>query len=54
MVEYRKKLQELLDLDEGLFDGELEFICYLDEEWEGCFTLPQANWLNKIYERLLG
>lgn len=53
MSEYREKLQELLDLSEGLWDGELDFIESL-ADWEGNFTLKQANWLNKIYERLLG
>jgi hypothetical protein len=49
-------LQELLDLDSGLTDWELDF---LDgprglTKWQGDFTPKQFNCLEKIWNRLLG
>lgn len=40
MTYYRGMLDELLSLDEGLTDWELDFIEMLSS-WDGCFTKPQ-------------
>ena len=46
-------LQELLDLDEGMTNKEMDFLDSLCE-WEGDFTDNQFAWLESIWNRLLG
>jgi len=51
MPQYRDLLQELLDLEDGLRDWEVEFIDSLSN-WKSTFTKKQAATLEKIYERV--
>jgi len=51
MPQYRDLLQELLDLEDGLRDWEVEFIDSLSN-WKSTFTKKQAETLEKIYERI--
>ena len=53
MQRYLNMLGDLLLLEKGLYEGEIEFIDGLPN-WEGCFTEPQAIWLEKIWDRLCG
>ena len=53
-VVYREMVQELLDIDEGLYEGEIDFLDSMHTEWEGNFTDRQAKWIKKIYERIFG
>ena len=50
MENYRGMLQELLDLDSGLTDWEVNFLDDL-HEWTGDFTPKQAETLQRIYDR---
>ena len=52
MDNFRDMLEELLAVEHGLTNKEIDFLDSLND-WEGCFTVPQANWLKKIYERLI-
>lgn len=52
MNNYRDMLEELFEVEHGLTNREIEFLDSLND-WDGCFTVPQAEWLNKIYERLV-
>jgi len=52
MNNFRDMLEELLAVEHGLTNKEIDFLDSLND-WEGCFTVPQANWLEKIYERLI-
>ena len=52
MKDYRNMLEELLDISEGLYDNEIDFLEDLTK-WEGCFTERQAAWLEKIYKRVM-
>jgi hypothetical protein len=52
MPELRKILVELLDLDAGLSQWEIDFLDSLNN-WVGKFTENQAERLEKISERLL-
>ncbi len=47
LLEFR---QELLDRESGLRKSEIGFLEDL-EEWDGCYTCAQANWLRSIYDR---
>jgi len=47
----RDILNELLELDVGLSDFEVDFIESLSH-WEGCFTRKQAVTIEKIYKRV--
>lgn len=51
MPQHRDLLDELLNLDAGLTDTQIEFLDSLNE-WEGAFTTKQAAYLEKIYEKL--
>jgi len=51
MPQYRDLLQELLDLEDGLRDWEVEFIDSLSN-WKSTFTKKQVETLEKIYERV--
>ena len=53
-VECRGMVEELLDVDSGLYTGEIDFLESMHTEWEGNFTEPQAKWIKNIYRRLLG
>lgn len=44
--------EDLLELDEGLTPDNVKFLESL-EEWEGSFTVGQAEYLQKLQERLL-
>ena len=52
MDNFRDMLEELLAVEHGLTNKEIDFLDSLND-WEGCFTVPQSNWLKKIYERLI-
>jgi hypothetical protein len=52
MERLRGQLNDLLDLDAGITAKELDFLEELTG-WGGAFTLGQANWLDRIYERLV-
>ena len=52
MDDYRDKLEELLAVEHGLTNNNIDFLDSLND-WEGCFTVSQADWLQKIYERLI-
>lgn len=47
---YRSLLDELLALESGLTEWEVDFVDDLSR-WEGAFTEKQAETLEKIYER---
>jgi len=47
-----ERLQELLDVDEGLTQWEVDFIESMSR-WEGDFTPKQIATIDKIYERRL-
>ena len=53
MKYYRTLLDELCDVESGLSNKEIEFIDSLCD-WDGCFTVPQVEWLEKIWEEHLG
>lgn len=48
---YRGYLDECLEVTEGLRGDEIDFLEKLTN-WEGCFTIGQAKWLEKIWERV--
>ena len=50
MPYYREILDDLCNLSEGLTKWEVDFIEKLSD-WEGCFTEPQAETLQKVYDR---
>ena len=50
---YLNMLEDLIMLEEGLTNKEMEFVDGLPD-WEGCFTEPQATWLVKIWDKLCG
>jgi len=49
--DYRDMLDEVCDAESGLSSREIEFIQSLTE-WDGAFTDPQKDWLQKIYDRV--
>ena len=51
MVHLREKLDDLLAMNDGLNNKELNFICSLDEEWEGDYTTGQAKYLESIWSK---
>ena len=51
MVWLRQQLQDLLDLSEGLTTKDVNFICDLDENWEGNFTIGQVSYLKSLWEQ---
>ena len=50
---YRDLVDELCDVESGLSKTEIEFVDKLCD-WDGCFTAPQAKWLEEIWEEHLG
>lgn len=52
MHEYKEMLEALLDLDSGMTGWELGFIDDLWDNWDGPFTVKQAETIEKVYERL--
>ena len=52
MDNYRDMLEELLAVEHGLTNNQIDFLDSINN-WEGCFTVPQAEYLEKIYERLI-
>lgn len=52
MDNYRNMLEELFAVEHGLTNREINFLDSLND-WDGCFTVPQADWLEKIYERIV-
>jgi len=50
MKTLRGMLKELLEVEEGLLDSEIDFIESLNN-WDGTFTVGQAEYLEKIYKR---
>jgi hypothetical protein len=53
MPTLRSMLGELLDVESGLSDKEIDFLDSLNN-WQGDFTQRQVDWLQKIYWRVLG
>ena len=53
MERYKVMLSELLELEEGLSNWEVDFLESLSL-WKGDFTFPQADKLEKIWTKLLG
>jgi hypothetical protein len=51
MERMKNMLQELLEVDEGLYDNEIEFLDSLTN-WNGNYTEGQAGWLEKIWNRI--
>jgi hypothetical protein len=49
--ELRQMLDDLLALDEGLTNWEMDFIDSL-HNWKGCFTEKQADRLSAIWNKL--
>lgn len=48
-----KKLDELLEKEEGLFSGEIDLIDNLDNNFrERNLSEKQENWLDRIWDRL--
>lgn len=52
--ELRKMLDELLDVDSGLTEKEINFLDNLKSNWEGNFTDRQSAWLVRIHNRIFG
>ena len=50
--EYRKMVSELLDLESGLSDREIEFLENLNR-WTSDFREKQIDWLYKIWNRVM-
>ena len=50
MENYRGMLDELLEVESGLSSWECDFLDTL-ANWEGCFTIPQSETLQKIYDK---
>jgi len=48
---YECMRDELLSLPDGLTNEELSFLDSLNE-WIGCYTVRQAEWLQKIYDNV--
>ena len=51
MENYRGMLDELLDVESGLSNWDCDFLDTL-YEWDGAFTEPQAETLQKIYDKV--
>lgn len=49
---YRGMLDELFEVEDGLSSREISFLENLTE-WDGAFTKPQAEWLQKIYDKVI-
>jgi len=49
-----KMLDELLEVEEGLSNREIDFLDSLNNEWRGRMSGKQADWLEKIWNRILG
>ena len=50
MDNYREMVSELLDLDRGLTDWEINFLDHL-HDWQGDFTPKQIETLERIYDK---
>ena len=53
MFNLRMFLEEVDNMDEDVTEWETDFINTL-MDWEGCFTVKQAEILTKIHEKYLG
>lgn len=51
MPQLKDLLEELLSVEEGLTKWQVEFIESL-YNWDGRFTVAQADQLNKVYEQV--
>ena len=49
----REKMNELFQLEDGLTDWQIGFLDNV-VDWEGCFTVRQAERIEKIHEELIG
>lgn len=49
-----KMLDELLDAEGGLSGKEIDFLDNLNNNYRGRITKAQADWLEKIWNRILG
>jgi len=52
MDNYRDMLEELFAVERGLTPNQIDFLDSLND-WEGCFTVSQADYLQKIYDRII-
>lgn len=52
MKRYKEMLEELLDIEEGLTEWEVDFLESL-ANWEGSFTVKQVGKLEKMHERIM-
>lgn len=52
MSELRSIHEDLLELADGLTSSNIDFLESL-EEWEGSFTVGQADYLQSLQEKLL-
>lgn len=50
MSKYMDMIDELCMVQEGLSNTEMNFLDKL-LDWVGCFTVPMAEWLEKIWNR---
>lgn len=50
--EHQNMLDQLLDVESGLSDREVEFIDSLDKKRQYPLSQKQAAWLEAIYERM--
>lgn len=53
MLELKDLLEELLNVEAGLTEWEVNFIDSLSD-WDGSFTANQAEKLRKVHERVTG
>jgi len=51
MVHLRSKLDDLLELSEGLTNKQIEIICSLDEKWRVSFTTGQGKLVEDIWSQ---
>jgi len=51
MSRYLDMVDELLMVEGGLTEKEVDFIDGLPD-WNGCFTIGQAEWLERIWNKL--
>ena len=52
-TEYRKMVDEILQVESGLSPNEIKFLDSLVDDWEGNLTEGQADWIGKIYKRVM-
>ena len=53
-AEFESIIDELLDLEKGLSDWEIEFLGNIKQNWRGNFTAGQGAKIQKIYDTVIG